>query len=171
MKTFKIDKKFYRYPLTIIILPVMILTLITMISWFVFYSPSIENNNQKSYALKKNVAEIDRKLKKQQQLLKKIQLAKWNIEAANIYSQQNKSTIKLLNDISKLRKLSKKHFSLTKSSNNSIVINLQPKSISKFYYLVESIESQEHIDRISITKKNNGYMLTVYARRLRDIKL
>ena len=167
----KTDNKIYRYPLTIIVLPAVILSFFTMLSWHVFYAPSIEKNEQQSYILKKQLNEVDQLLKKQNQQLKRTQVASMNIEAAGIYETLNNSTIKLLGDISKLTKLSENHFSIKNNTDKSITITLKPVQTSKLYTLVESIESKQYIDRIKIIINNEEHVITIYVRHLRDIKL
>ena len=169
MNILKGKKLIYRYPLTIILFSILFLALITMFSWYGFYSPAIKKNKQQGYELKKKVSGIDYKLKSQQHLFKKLSLAKFNSSHANAISQQNKTTILLLNDIAKLSNMSNTHFSLTKNSKNSknsIVITLQPKNISEFYTLVETIESRKHVNRLTILKNNKEFTLTLYVRYL-----
>lgn len=158
-----------RYPLMIILLSIITLMLITLFSWHGIYSPAIKISKQQEYELRKKVSGIDYKLKSQQQLFKKLSLAKFNSGYANAISQQNKTTILLLNDIAKLSNMSNTHFSLTKNSKNSknsIVITLQPKNISEFYTLVETIESRKHVNRLTILKNNKEFTLTLYVRYL-----
>lgn len=166
----KIDNKIYRYPLTIIVLPAVILAFFTMLSWYVFYAPSIEENEQQRYILKKQLTEVDQRLKKQNQQLKRTQVASMNLEAAGIYETKNNSTINLLNDISQLRKLSRNYFLIKNNNNNSITITLKPSHTSQFYTLVESIESKQYVDRIKIIKNKEEHVVTIYVRHLRDVK-